>query len=158
MSAVRIYFIMKALVQRVTKASVTVEHTERRETGRGFVVLLGVSPDDTEGDALWLADKTAKLRVFPNEEGKFDKSLLDIKGDALVISQFTLYADARKGCRPDFTAAARPEAAIKLYECYVRALGGLAVPVKTGEFGAHMDVEIFNDGPVTIMLERTNGK
>ncbi len=149
---------MKALIQRVTKAAVTVEHDSRRETGRGFVVLLGVGAEDCEGDALWLADKTAKLRIFPNEAGKFDKSLADIGGEALVISQFTLYGDAAKGCRPDFMAAARPEPAQKLYELYVQALKDADIAVKTGSFGAHMAVEIFNDGPVTIMLERTNGK
>jgi len=149
---------MKALIQRVKKAAVTISGKERREIGHGLAVLLAVGPSDTEETALWLAEKTAKLRIFSNREGKFDHSLLDVKGSALVVSQFTLYADCRKGCRPDFTSAARPEAAEKLYGVYCRALAGFGVPVKTGGFGEHMEVEILNDGPVTIMIERENAK
>jgi len=130
----------------------------RREIGAGFAILLGVGTQDTEDDALWLASKTAKLRIFSNDEGKFDLSLADVGGEALVVSQFTLYGDCTNGSRPDFTAAARPEQAEKLYKTYISALKQEGIHVKTGEFGAHMDVEIHNDGPVTIMLERTNGQ
>ncbi|MFA5162353.1 MAG: D-aminoacyl-tRNA deacylase [Elusimicrobiales bacterium] len=145
---------MKALVQRVEKAAVAIAGGPRREIGRGFVVLLGVAEGDTEAAALWLAAKTAKLRVFSNTEGKFDLSLADVGGQALVVSQFTLLGDCAKGCRPDFAGAARPEEAKKLYQAYVDALAREGIPVQTGEFGAHMDVEIHNNGPVTIMLER----
>jgi len=145
---------VKALVQRVEKAAVAIAGGPRREIGRGFVVLLGVAEGDTEAAALWLAAKTAKLRVFSNTEGKFDLSLADVGGQALVVSQFTLLGDCAKGCRPDFAGAARPEEAKKLYQAYVDALAREGIPVQTGEFGAHMDVEIHNNGPVTIMLER----
>lgn len=140
-------------MQRVSRASVTVNGSTRG-ISRGLLVLLGVGRNDDAGHASWLAAKTANLRVFPNEEGKLDLSLLDIKGEALVISQFTLYGDCAKGCRPDFGAAGLPENAKPLYEAYVGNLRMKGVPVKTGEFGAHMDVELLNDGPVTLLLER----
>lgn len=146
------------LIQRVLRAAVTIDGRECRRTGKGLAVLVGVGKNDTEADAVWLADKTARLRVFPNEAGKLDLSLLDIKGEALVVSQFTLYGDAKKGCRPDFGSAAAPEDAEKLYKTYVHALDVAGIPVKTGEFGAHMEVEIINDGPVTLLLERENGR
>jgi D-tyrosyl-tRNA(Tyr) deacylase len=121
--------------------------------GRGLVVLLGVGEGDAESDAEFLAEKTANLRVFSNAEGKFDHSLLDVKGEALVVSQFTLYGDASKGRRPDFTAAAKPAEANRLYEYFIKALAAKGIPVKTGVFAADMEVEIINDGPVTIWLD-----
>ncbi|MFH1620403.1 MAG: D-aminoacyl-tRNA deacylase [bacterium] len=144
---------MRALIQRVSRASVILPGGNRRSTGRGLLILLGVAAGDTAEDAFRLADKTAELRIFSNPEGKFDFSLLDVKGEALVISQFTLYADCAKGRRPDFSAAAEPALARKLYEDFAARLRDRGTPVKTGEFGAHMEVEIHNDGPVTIMLE-----
>ncbi|TPW18513.1 MAG: D-tyrosyl-tRNA(Tyr) deacylase, partial [Elusimicrobia bacterium] len=124
-----------------------------RAVGRGLLALVGVGPEDDEAVARRLAEKTANLRVFENEAGKFDRSLLDVGGGALVVSQFTLYGDARKGRRPDFTGAARPERAEPLVRAYAAALAGHGVTVKTGTFGAHMDVELVNDGPVTIWLD-----
>lgn len=121
--------------------------------GRGYAVLLGVGEGDTEKDAEFLADKTANLRVFSNPEGKFDHSLLDVKGEALVVSQFTLYGDAAKGRRPDFTKAARPQEADRLYRYFVNCLSAKGIRVQTGLFAAHMTVEIINDGPVTIWLD-----
>lgn len=121
------------------------------------MVLLGVGEGDTEADAAALAVKAANLRIFSNDAGKFDHSLLDVKGEALVVSQFTLYGDAAKGRRPDFTAAAKPPEAERLYLYFVGQLAAEGVPVKTGIFGADMEVEIINDGPVTIWLD-TRGK
>jgi D-tyrosyl-tRNA(Tyr) deacylase len=121
--------------------------------GRGLVVLLGVAGGDTPSDADKLARKTAELRIFPDAAGRFDLSLLDIGGEALVVSQFTLLADMRRGRRPDFTAAAQPNDAEPLVERYASALKQMGVPVATGRFGAHMQVEIHNDGPVTILLD-----
>jgi len=120
--------------------------------GRGLVVLLGVMDSDGEDDARQLATKVAKLRIFPSERRPIDSSVLDVSGGALVISQFTLCADTSKGNRPSFIAAAEPEAAQRLYELFCATLRGLNVPVETGEFGAKMDVELVNDGPVTIVL------
>ncbi|MFA6584804.1 MAG: D-aminoacyl-tRNA deacylase [Elusimicrobiaceae bacterium] len=148
---------MRAIVQRVSHASVSLPDGEKRSVGKGFLVLLGVGVNDTEADAVWLAAKTAKLRVFENEAGKFDKALSDIAGEVLVISQFTLYGVCGKGARPDFTGAARPEKAVPLYGKYVSELKKLGFSVKTGEFGAEMKVELLNDGPVTIIIERENG-
>jgi len=122
--------------------------------GRGVVVLVGVTHGDTEEQAEWLARKVAGLRIFEDNAGKMNAGLLDVDGAALVISQFTLYADCRKGRRPGFTDAAPPEVAEPLVEHFAQALQGYGVPVKTGVFGAHMLVEIHNDGPVTILLER----
>jgi D-tyrosyl-tRNA(Tyr) deacylase len=136
----------------VTRGAVTANGLERR-IGSGLVVLLGVGTGDAETDALLLAEKTANLRIFSNAGGKFDHSVLETGGEALVVSQFTLYGDASKGRRPDFTAAARPAEANELYQRYVAALEALGVPVKTGVFAADMEVEIVNDGPVTILLD-----
>jgi len=143
---------MRALIQRVKRGGVK---TAGKATaiGPGLVVLLGVGTGDTDTDAGFLAAKTANLRIFSNEEGKFDRSVLDVKGAALVISQFTLYGDTAGGRRPDFTKAARPPEANRLYELYVSSLEALGVPVKTGVFGAEMEVEIINDGPVTIWMD-----
>lgn len=124
-----------------------------RRIGPGLVVLLGVGEGDARDDADLLAEKTANLRIFSNSEGKFDHSVLDTGGEALVVSQFTLYGDASKGRRPDFTAAAKPAEANELYQYFVSALEAKGVPVKTGVFAADMEVEIVNDGPVTILLD-----
>lgn len=147
-------FTMRALIQRVSRASVNLPDGTSRSIGRGFVILIGVAKGDSGEDAAWLADKTAALRIFSNDEGKFDHSLLDIKGQALVVSQFTLYADCRKGRRPDFSSAGSPGEAEKLYEEFAQGLRARGITVKTGEFGARMKVEIINDGPVTILLEK----
>jgi D-tyrosyl-tRNA(Tyr) deacylase len=140
---------VKAVVQRVTRASVT----PGGAIGPGFVVLLGVADGDDESGAVRLAERIARLRVFQNADGKFDHSLLDTGGAALVVSQFTLIADTAKGNRPSFTHAARPELAQPLYEHFCAALRGLGVEVQTGVFGAKMQVELVNDGPVTIIVE-----
>ena len=144
---------MRAVVQRVSSASVRVDGTERGACGRGLLVLLGVAAGDDAGSACRLAEKVVRLRVFENEDGRFDLSLLDVGGGALVVSQFTLLADTRKGNRPSFTAAAEPELAEALYGRFCAALGDLGVPVATGVFGAKMQVELVNDGPVTIVLD-----
>ena len=144
---------MRAVVQRVSSASVRVEGVERGACGRGLLVLLGVAAGDEAGTAERLAAKVARLRVFENAEGRFDRSLLDVGGGALVVSQFTLLADTGKGNRPSFTAAAEPELAEALYERFCSALRSEGVPVATGVFGARMEVELVNDGPVTIVLD-----
>ena len=140
---------MRAVVQRVARASVT----PGGAIGAGLVVLLGVAEADAEGDAVRLAEKIAKLRIFENADGKFDRSLLETGGAALVVSQFTLIADTAKGNRPSFSGAARPERAEPLYERFCAALRALGIRVETGVFGARMAVELVNDGPVTIVLE-----
>ena len=145
---------MRAIVQRVSRASVSVEDRVVGAIGRGVVVLVGVTHDDTEEQAEWLARKIAGLRIFEDNAGKMNAGLLDVDGAALIISQFTLYADARKGRRPSFTDAAPPEVAEPLVERFAQALRDHGVPVETGLFGAHMLVEIHNDSPVTILLER----
>ncbi|HHS97813.1 MAG TPA: D-tyrosyl-tRNA(Tyr) deacylase [Chloroflexi bacterium] len=145
---------MRALVQRVSQAAVSVDGETIARIGRGVVVLVGVTHGDAEEQAAWLARKVAGLRIFEDEHGKMNASLLDVEGEALVVSQFTLYADARKGRRPSFVNAAPPEVAEPLVDLFARVLAETGVPVKTGLFGAHMLVQIYNDGPVTILLER----
>ena len=140
---------MKALVQRVSRA----RSTPGGEIGPGVLVLLGVADGDTEADAERLAGKVARLRIFENDSGKFDRSLLDMGGAALVVSQFTLIADTAKGNRPSFSGAAQPEIAEPLYERFCDGLRALGLPVQTGVFGARMAVELVNDGPVTIVLD-----
>ena len=140
---------MKAVVQRVARAV----SRPGGSIGPGLVVLLGIAAGDDEETARRLAGKTARLRVFPDDEGRFDRSLLDVGAGALVISQFTLIADTAKGNRPSFSAAARPETAEPIYEAFCAELRSLGVAVSTGVFGAHMEVELVNDGPVTIALE-----
>ena len=144
---------MRAVVQRVSAAQVTVDGAVRAEIGAGLCILLGVARGDTAADAERLAGKVARLRIFENEDGKFDRSLLDTGGRALVVSQFTLIADTAKGNRPSFTEAAAPEDAERLYEAFAAALGDLGVGVQTGVFGARMAVELVNDGPVTVVLD-----
>ena len=145
---------MRAVVQRVRKASVSVGGGVVGAIGPGLVVLLGVKTGDTEAEARWLANKIANLRIFSDQEGKFNLSALDVGGEALVVSQFTLYGDARKGRRPSFIEAAPPEVAEPLVEKFVEFLRAKGLKVETGRFGAIMLVEIHNDGPVTIILER----
>ena len=140
---------MRAVVQRVSRAS----STPGGAIGPGLCVLLGIAEGDEEATAVRLAEKIARLRIFENDEGKFDRSLLDSGGAALVVSQFTLIAETAKGNRPSFSGAARPEEAEPLYERFADALRALGVPVETGVFGARMAVELENDGPVTIVLE-----
>ena len=143
---------MRALIQRVKSGAVSTGGTHN-VIGRGLVVLLGVGEGDTAADAGLLAAKTANLRIFPDERGRFDRSLLDVGGEALVVSQFTLYADASRGRRPDFASAARPEEARRLYEAFSAELRSAGAPVKNGVFAADMEVTIVNDGPVTIWLD-----
>jgi len=145
---------MRALVQRVSRASVTVGGEVVGAIGAGYLVLLGVGVRDGEAEAVWLADKVAGLRLFAGATGHFDLGLHDVGGAVLVVSQFTLYGDARKGRRPDFTAAARPEVAEGLVERFVGRLREAGLRVETGVFGALMGVELVNDGPVTVMVER----
>ena len=149
---------MRVLLQRVSKGSVTVDGEVVGEVGLGYVLLVGVGEGDTQAEADWLAEKVVNLRLFSDDEGKFDQSLLDVGGGALVVSQFTLYGDARKGRRPSFVQAAAPEVAEPLCDYFAERLRGLGVAVVgTGRFGASMRVEIVNEGPVTMMLERCAG-
>jgi D-aminoacyl-tRNA deacylase len=140
-------------VQRVAEARVTVDGEPVGEIGRGVVVLLGIARGDTEAEGERLAGKVARLRIFEDEAGKFDRSLLDVGGEALVVSQFTLIADTRKGNRPSFTDAAAPDEAEPLYERFCNALRAVGVQVQTGVFGARMQVQLTNDGPVTVVLD-----
>ena len=144
---------MKAILQRVRKGSVLVQGEMVGEISHGLVILLGVGPEDDEDTARRLADDIAHLRIFADEQGKMNLSLLDVGGEALVVPQFTLYADTSKGNRPSFTGAASPDLARSLVDRFVADLQKLDVPTKSGQFGAHMLVEIYNDGPVTISLE-----
>ena len=143
---------MRAVCQRVSEARVRVGDRVAGEIGRGLCVLLGIAGGDAADDADRLAAKIARLRIFPDEEGRFDRSLLDVGGSALVVSQFTLLADTSKGNRPSFTDAAPPEEAEPLYERFCETLRSLGVPVERGVFGTSMAVELVNDGPVTIVL------
>jgi D-tyrosyl-tRNA(Tyr) deacylase len=144
---------MRAVLQRVSRASVTVGGEVVGQIGRGLVVLLGVEQGDTEADAHQLADKSIQLRIFDDAEGKMNRSLADAGGAMLVVSQFTLLGDCRKGRRPSFVDAAPPELAEKLYETFVAAVGVQGIPVATGKFRAMMEVELVNDGPVTLLLD-----
>jgi D-tyrosyl-tRNA(Tyr) deacylase len=144
---------MKAVVQRVIHGKVTVEGKTTADIDRGLVVLLGIGPDDGEEQAQWMAEKIVHLRIFEDDAGKMNRSVLEIGGKAIVVSQFTLYGDARKGRRPSFFGAAAPDKASPLVDRVVALLGEQGVPTQTGVFGAHMLVEIANDGPVTILLE-----
>ena len=144
---------MRAVVQRVRDASVLVGGEVVGRVGAGVVVLLGVAAEDTTSEADRLAGKVARLRIFENDDGRLDRSLLDVSGEALVVSQFTLIADTRKGNRPSFAGAAAPELAKRLYEEFCSALESLGVRVARGVFGARMEVSLVNDGPVTIVLD-----
>jgi D-tyrosyl-tRNA(Tyr) deacylase len=145
---------VRALVQRVRHGKVSVEEKIKAEIGRGLVILLGIGHRDSEAQAAWLAEKVANLRIFEDAEGKMNLSVKDIGGEAIVVSQFTLYADAQKGRRPSFTDAALPEEARPLVDRFAELLRTQGVPTGQGVFGAEMLVEIHNDGPVTIWLER----
>ncbi len=144
---------MRAVIQRVSRARVTVEGRVNGEIAAGVVVLLGVGRGDTAEASVYLAEKTANLRIFADADGKMNRSLVDTGGAALVVSQFTLYGDTRGGRRPGYSRAAPPEEASLLYEEYVRSLRALGVRVETGIFQTHMDVELVNDGPVTLLLD-----
>ena len=145
---------MRIVLQRVSRARVTVEGRVTGEIGRGLLLLVGFTDGDGEETLAWMAKKVVQLRVFPDDEGKMNRSVEEADGGILVVSQFTLYDDARQGNRPSVIDAARPEVAIPLYERFVRLLRDTGRPVGTGEFGAMMDVELVNDGPVTLILER----
>jgi D-tyrosyl-tRNA(Tyr) deacylase len=145
---------MRTVLQRVSRGCVSVDDQAVAEIGPGLVILLGIGEDDGEEQARYLTQKIANLRIFEDDDGKMNRSVLDIGGKAIVISQFTLYADTRKGRRPSFTDAALPETASPLVERFVELLEEQGVPTQTGVFGAHMLVDIANDGPVTIWMER----
>jgi D-tyrosyl-tRNA(Tyr) deacylase len=145
---------MRIVLQRVSRAKVTVDGRVTGEVGRGLLLLVGFTDGDSDDALAWMAKKVVQLRVFPDGEGKMNRSVEDADGGILVVSQFTLYGDARKGNRPSFIDAARPEVAIPLYERFVELLRATGRPVATGEFGAMMDVELVNDGPVTLILDR----
>ena len=144
---------VRAVIQRVTEASVTVNNTVVGRIQRGFLVLLGVAEDDTQDDVIWIGGKIATLRVFEDSEGRMNLALADVGGSVLLVSQFTLYGDCRKGRRPSFVQAARPEKANGLYTSVAAELRGHGLPVETGVFQAHMDVRLLNDGPVTLLLD-----
>ena len=144
---------MRTVIQRVKSASVTVDGKVISEIRGGLLIFLGVAQEDTAADVDYLASKIANLRIFEDDEGRMNRSLLEVGGEALVVSQFTLYGDCRKGRRPSFTAAARPEKADALYQEFMRAMAKIGVPVKAGVFQAMMDVELINDGPVTMLLD-----
>ncbi len=144
---------MRALVQRVSRSAVYVEGRDPARIGRGMLILLGIGQRDTPEDLRFLAEKCAHLRIFEDEEGKMNRSLLEVGGQALVVSQFTLYGDTRKGRRPSFSGAASPQVAREFCDRFAETLEGLGISVRTGVFGAHMQVEIHNDGPVTLLVE-----
>ena len=149
---------MKLVIQRVTSASVRVDDAVVGAIGPGLLVLLGIGEGDDEAEALRLAEKTAELRIFADDEGRFNRSLLDVGGEALVVSQFTLYANTRRGRRPGFGNAASPKIAEPLVEVYARRLEALGVKTARGRFGAHMMVSLENDGPVTIIIDSADAE
>ncbi len=144
---------MKVVLQRVQSSSVVIDGKTVGEIGKGLMLLVGITHDDTEKDVKYLVDKLIHLRIFEDEEGKMNLSLIDVGGQILSISQFTLYGDTRKGRRPGFSEAARPEVASKLYDLFNQEIAHLGVHVETGEFGADMAVSLVNDGPVTLIVE-----
>jgi D-tyrosyl-tRNA(Tyr) deacylase len=144
---------MKAVIQRVSEASVTVDDQIVGQIGLGLLVLVGVGASDGPAEALLLAEKIANMRIFPDADGRFNRSVVDVGGAALVVSQFTLYADTRRGRRPSFSDAAPPEIAAPLVDAFAAALRERGIDVATGSFGAHMHVRLINDGPVTIVLD-----
>ena len=144
---------MRVVIQRVSRARVTVEAETTGESGPGLLVYLGIGPDDGDREVEWLTTKVAELRIFPDDQGRFDRSVTDIGGSVLVVSQFTLYADTRRGRRPSFIDAAPPEVAAPLVEAVMAALRDRGLMVAGGRFGAHMLVDAVNDGPVTIVLD-----
>jgi D-aminoacyl-tRNA deacylase len=144
---------MRAVIQRVSRASVTIDNEIVGSIGSGLLVLLGVTHTDSTEQARWLAEKIVNLRIFNDDDGKMNRSVADVDGSILFVSQFTLYGDAQKGRRPSFIAATRPEHATPLYEQFIVALLEQGIPVQTGRFGAMMQVELVNDGPVTLIME-----
>lgn len=144
---------MRAVVTRVSRASIEINGQPGASMGKGLLVLLGIGPNDTEKEALYLAEKCAVQRIFEDENGKMNKSMADIGGEMLVVSNFTLYADCSHGRRPDFFGAAKPDIAIPLYECFKKRLGELGVTYHCGEFGADMKIDHVNDGPVTLIMD-----
>ena len=145
---------MRAVIQRVSQASVTIDGVEKSAISAGLLILLGIEHDDNEEDIQWLCRKIAALRIFSDEAGLMNLSIQDLRGEFLVVSQFTLFASTKKGARPSFIRSARPETAIPLYETFVAVLEAESgLPVKTGEFGADMKVSLLNDGPVTIIID-----
>lgn len=147
---------MRAVLTRVKSASVTIDHRETRSIGEGFLILLGVTHEDTEAQAVKLADKLAGLRIFEDEDGKMNRGIETVNGEIMIVSQFTLYGNCKKGRRPEFLAAARPEVAIPLYEKFVQLIRDKGIHVETGEFGAEMLVESVNDGPLTLIVDTDN--
>lgn len=148
---------MKAVIQRVTKSSVTIEGETVAKIGLGLLVLLGIVDEDTEEDIIWLSKKIANLRIFDDANGVMNESLVNIDGNAIVVSQFTLHANTKKGNRPSYIKAAKPDVAIPLYERFVKQLeADLGKPVQTGQFGADMKIDLLNDGPVTIIIDTKN--
>lgn len=145
---------MRAVVQRVARAEVRVGGRTVGAIGRGLTVLAGFAPGDDEGTLRWMAEKLRTLRVFPDDEGRMNRSVEEVAGEMLIVSQFTLYGDVARGRRPSFTGAAPPDEAARLYDRFVDACRGASVPVATGDFGAIMEVELVNDGPVTLVIER----
>lgn len=144
---------MKAVLQRVSSASVTIDGAIRGHIGNGLLILIGIAPDDTKSEARLLAEKILKLRIFNDEQEKMNLSLMDVHGEALIVSNFTLYADYRHGNRPNYLQSAKPELAEPLYEFFVSCIREVIPHVDTGEFGAHMHVDLVNDGPVTITVD-----
>jgi D-aminoacyl-tRNA deacylase len=144
---------MRGVVQRVSRAQVTIDREPVGTIGPGLVVLLGIHKDDGEKEVRWLADKIVGLRIFEDDKGLMNRSLLDVGGEMLIVSQFTLYGDCRKGRRPGYSSAARPEVAEPLYEHFIRMVQQQRVTTATGRFGAMMQVELINDGPVTLLLD-----
>ncbi|MCC1483875.1 D-aminoacyl-tRNA deacylase [Winogradskyella immobilis] len=148
---------MKVIIQRVTEASVTINHKEVASIEKGFLVLLGIVNEDTKEDIDWLCRKILGLRVFPDENGVMNTSILDVKGQIIVVSQFTLHASTKKGNRPSYIKAAKPDVAIPLYKTFIKHLEELSqMQIQTGEFGADMKVSLLNDGPVTIIIDSKN--
>jgi D-tyrosyl-tRNA(Tyr) deacylase len=145
---------MRLVIQRVSEASVTIEGTIKSSIGQGLLILLGITNEDTQEDIDWLCGKVSKLRIFNDENGVMNKSVMDINGEIIVVSQFTLMASTKKGNRPSYIRAARPDFAIPMYETFVKQLSIIAQrPIQTGEFGADMKVQLLNDGPVTILID-----
>lgn len=146
---------MRAVIQRVSSASIDINKVPSSKIRQGLVVLLGIEDSDNDETASWIVDKILKLRIFSDDEGKMNKSVQDVNGDILLVSQFTLYGDCRKGTRPSFINAAKPAIAIPLYEYCIELFNTkFGKKIKTGEFGAHMDIHLVNDGPVTLILEK----
>ena len=148
---------MKAVIQRVSSAFVTIDEDVKSEISTGLLILLGIELEDTQDDSLWLANKVAQLRIFPDEEGVMNKSIIEIEGEAIVVSQFTLHAKTKKGNRPSYIKAAQPQQAILLYESFKEDLSiAIGKEIQSGEFGANMRVSLTNDGPVTIIIDTKN--